>query len=120
MISRRVLLGTFGTLLLTQPAGARPRRLNESHGLLINPDASDGLNPDPFGRGAHPPRSAPLGPYGSDESWYVGTIPDHPFPIAVVDPNLIQPHWRPQTVHYTGHEPAGTIVIKPQERFLYL
>lgn len=120
MISRRILLGTFGTLLLTQPAGARPRRLNESHGPLINPDESDGLNPDPFGHGAHPPQPAPLGPDGSDESWYVGTIPDHPFPIGVVDPNLIQPHWRPQTVEYTGHEPAGTIVIRPRERFLYL
>ncbi len=120
MISRRNLLVTLGSLLLTHPSNARPRRLHEGEALPFGSDQGDSLNPDPFGRGAHPPQSAPLGPYGSDESWYVGTIPDDPFPIAVVDPNLIQPQWRPQTVHYTGHEPAGTIVIKPRERFLYL
>jgi lipoprotein-anchoring transpeptidase ErfK/SrfK len=91
-----------------------------SEGLPLGLDEGNGLNPDPFGHGTFRSQPAPSGPYGSDEGWYAGTIPDDPFPIPVVAPELIQPHWRLQTVHYTGHEPAGTIVIKPRERFLYL
>jgi lipoprotein-anchoring transpeptidase ErfK/SrfK len=120
MMSRRVLLGTLGALLLTRQAMARPRRPQESEGLPLGFDEADSLNPDPFGHGAARLQSDPYGPYGSDESWYVGSIPDDPFSIPVVDPGLIEAHWRPQTVPYAGPESAGIIVIKPQERFLYL
>jgi hypothetical protein len=95
MISRSALLGTIGTLLLTRHAAARSRRLQESDWLLFSLDEANGLNPDPFGRGAYRPQPAPPGPFGFVESWYVGEIPDQPFPIPVIDSRFIEPHWRP-------------------------
>jgi len=89
-------------------------------GLPLGLDEPDSLNPDPFGHGAVRLQPDPYGPYGSVESWYVGNIPDDPFSIPVVNPGLLEAHWRPQMVPYAGSESAGIIVIKPQERLLYL
>lgn len=120
MIPRRVLLGALGSLLLVHPAAARARRSERGEGLPFGLDEGYDPNSDLFDFGQEGGRSSPYGPYGSDESWYVGTIPDQPFPIPVVDPGLIHPRWRPHTVTYAGSEPAGTIIVRPQERFLYL
>jgi lipoprotein-anchoring transpeptidase ErfK/SrfK len=60
------------------------------------------------------------GAQGAYDDWYIDAIPDRPFPIPVVDPQRVEPRWRPQTVSYPAPERPGTIVVKPGERFLYL
>lgn len=41
------------------------------------------------------------------------------FPIEPVDPSIIAPRNRPQIVAFEGSEPFGSLVIDPDERFLY-
>jgi len=41
------------------------------------------------------------------------------FPIERIDESAIEPRNRPQIVEFEGGEPPGSIVIDPQERFLY-
>jgi lipoprotein-anchoring transpeptidase ErfK/SrfK len=102
MLSRRALLG-LGAVLLASPISARPRRRYEY-------EDDEWLYDDP----AQTPGT------GFYDDWYIGEIPDRPFPVPVVDPARIDPRWRQQTVSYTGPERPGTIVINPRERFLYL
>jgi hypothetical protein len=102
MLSRRALLG-LGAVLLTSPINARPRRRYEY-------EDDEWLYDDP----AQTPGT------GFYDDWYIGEIPDRPFPVPVVDPARIDPRWRQQTVSYAGPERPGTIVINPRERFLYL
>jgi lipoprotein-anchoring transpeptidase ErfK/SrfK len=53
-------------------------------------------------------------------SWYVGTKPDHPFPIPLVDRRYLPMEYLPHTVIYEGGERPGTVVVDIDERFLYL
>ena len=59
-------------------------------------------------------------PSGDDASWYVGTKPDHPFPIPLVDRRYLPVEYLPQTVRYESGARPGTIVVDIDERFLYL
>ena len=47
-------------------------------------------------------------------------VEDEPFPIPAPDLTKIDPRYYRQEVAYAGHEPAGTIVVDTQQRFLYL
>lgn len=50
-----------------------------------------------------------------------GPMPEEKFPIPAVDLNKVSDdRFLRQVVPYTGPEPAGTIVVDPAERFLYL
>jgi lipoprotein-anchoring transpeptidase ErfK/SrfK len=42
------------------------------------------------------------------------------FPITPVNPSTIPARFRRQTVSYDGLEPAGTIIVDPSQRFLFL
>jgi lipoprotein-anchoring transpeptidase ErfK/SrfK len=53
-------------------------------------------------------------------AWYVGSIPDDPHEIPIVDPNRIKPEHVRQVVDYAGPERPGTIVVDIDEKFLYL
>jgi lipoprotein-anchoring transpeptidase ErfK/SrfK len=67
--------------------------------------------------------AAPALPAGVQDdyaAWYVGSIPDQPHNIPVVDKNRIKPEYRRQTVQYTGPEAPGTIVVDIDQRVLYL
>jgi len=55
----------------------------------------------------------------SKAQWVVGTIPDTPYDIALMDMNLVPPQFRRQMVAYDGPEPPGTLVVDPAQRFLY-
>ena len=57
---------------------------------------------------------------GGYASWYTGTMPDHPFPIPLVDRRYLPAEYLPQTVSYQGGERPGTIIVDIDERFLYL
>jgi lipoprotein-anchoring transpeptidase ErfK/SrfK len=57
---------------------------------------------------------------GLYDDWYIGDVPNRPFPPPIVDPGRVDPRWRPQVVSYPGPERSGTIVIRPRELFLYL
>src|SRR5215210_4719003 len=101
MLSRRSLLG-IGAVLVSSSPEARARRRLEY-------DDDEWL----FGK---PPDQSQLGSSGFYDDWYIGSIPDRPFPVPVVDPRRVDPKWRPQVVAHTGAERPGTILIRPQER----
>jgi lipoprotein-anchoring transpeptidase ErfK/SrfK len=105
MLSRRSLLG-IGAVLFSSSPEARARRRLEY-------DEDEWL----FG---NPPDQSQFGSSGFYDDWYIGSIPDRPFPIPVVDPRRVDPKWRPQIVAHNGAERPGTILIRPQERLLYL
>ena len=47
-------------------------------------------------------------------------LDDEPFPVPAVDIDGIDPRYLRQPVAYTGPERPGTIVINPNQKFLYL
>ncbi len=57
-------------------------------------------------------------PPGKD--WVIGTIPDTPYDIGLINMNLVPPQFQRQVVAYAGPEPAGTLVVDAANRFLYL
>jgi lipoprotein-anchoring transpeptidase ErfK/SrfK len=61
-----------------------------------------------------------FGPGYELSGWYIGRMPDEPFPIPLVDQSRLDPKFRRQTVAYTGGERPGTIVADIDQRFLYL
>jgi len=67
-------------------------------------------------------KQAETAPVADDEyaGWYVGTMPDKPFDVPLVDKNRIPEQWRRQRVAYTGTEAPGTVVVDIDKRFLYL
>ncbi len=52
--------------------------------------------------------------------WYIGTKPDEPHDIPLVDRTKMRPELDRQTVSYDGPERPGTIVVDIDRRFLYL
>jgi len=55
-----------------------------------------------------------------DAAWYIGTKPDKPFDIPLVDRSRMDPKYARQTVNYNGPERPGSIVVDIDERLLYL
>ncbi len=55
-----------------------------------------------------------------DAAWYIGTMPDQPYDVPLVDRSRMDAKYRPQTVAYTGLEKPGTVVVDIDERMLYL
>ncbi|MGO4523725.1 L,D-transpeptidase [Microvirga sp. 2MCAF35] len=55
-----------------------------------------------------------------DSAWYIGTMPDKPHDIPLVDRRLMDAKYARQTVEYKGPEKAGSIVVDIDERMLYL
>jgi lipoprotein-anchoring transpeptidase ErfK/SrfK len=49
-----------------------------------------------------------------------GELPNERFPIAGIDPGLVDPQLLRQEVAYDSYETPGTIVVDPGARFLYL
>jgi lipoprotein-anchoring transpeptidase ErfK/SrfK len=47
-------------------------------------------------------------------------VPGEPFPVPAVDLTQIDPRYFRQEVAYPGNQPAGTIIVDPNARFLYL
>jgi len=47
-------------------------------------------------------------------------VENEPFPVPAPDLTRIDPKYYRQEVAYAGYEPAGTIVVDTQQRFLYL
>lgn len=52
-------------------------------------------------------------------AWYVGTMPDQPYDIPLVDRSKMDPKFDRQDVAYEGKEPVGSIVVDIDRRFLY-
>ena len=52
-------------------------------------------------------------------NWVVGTIPDKPFDIDLINMELVPEQYRRQVVPFTGPEPEGSIVVDAAQRFLY-
>ena len=68
-----------------------------------------------------PPTPNPAATAEDDLSgWYVGSLPDEPHPIPLVDRSRMRPELNRQIVPYQGGERPGTIVVDIDERFLYL
>lgn len=49
-----------------------------------------------------------------------GPMPDEMFPLPAIDLKQVPPQFQRQMVAYAGPEPAGTLVVDPQNKFLYL
>ncbi len=54
------------------------------------------------------------------EEWYVGSIPDEPYDIPLVDRSKMAPELARQTVAYAGPESPGTVVVDIDGPFVYL
>ncbi|HEY8563962.1 MAG TPA: L,D-transpeptidase [Beijerinckiaceae bacterium] len=52
--------------------------------------------------------------------WYIGSMPDKPFDVPLVDRSRMKPELARQQVAYAGPERPGTIVVDIDQRFLYL
>jgi len=55
-----------------------------------------------------------------DSAWYIGTKPDKPHDIPLVDRRKMDSKYARQTVEYKGPEKPGSIVVDIDERMLYL
>lgn len=55
-----------------------------------------------------------------EAAWYIGTKPDKPYDVPLVDTGRLDPKYRRQIVSYTGPEKPGTIVVDIDERQLTL
>ena len=53
------------------------------------------------------------------KSWYIGTIPDRPFDIPLVDKSRIPKEFHRRTVAYSGREAPGTILIDKAKFHLF-
>ncbi len=58
-------------------------------------------------------------PDRTSSEWTVGTIPDTPFDIDIVNIRKIPPEFRRQDVRYDGPEAPGTLVVDAASRHLY-
>jgi lipoprotein-anchoring transpeptidase ErfK/SrfK len=66
------------------------------------------------------PPNPPGAGYDAFAGWYVGSMPDEPHNIPLVDKSRLDARFHRQTVKYTGPEPKGTVVVDVDERKLYL
>ncbi len=57
--------------------------------------------------------------WAAPAQWYIGIIPDEPFPIRVVDKFRVPGAFHRQVVPFSGPEPPGTLVVARADRFLY-
>jgi len=55
-----------------------------------------------------------------DTAWYIGSMPDKPFDVPLVDRSRMDPKYARQTVNYDGPEKPGSIVVDIDDRLLYL
>ena len=46
-----------------------------------------------------------------DQEWYIGELPDAPYPIPLVDRSKMRPELMRQTVPFVGKEVPGTIIV---------
>jgi lipoprotein-anchoring transpeptidase ErfK/SrfK len=71
--------------------------------------------------GPPPVSLAPSRP-GLDPSYYAmyGALEDEPFPVPAVNIDEIDPVYLRREVAYSGPERPGTVVVDPDQRFLYL
>ncbi len=53
------------------------------------------------------------------EDWYIGSIPDEPYDIPLVDRSKMDPALERQTVSFDGPEKPGTVVVEIDKRFVY-
>lgn len=54
-----------------------------------------------------------------DQEWYIGELPDAPYPIPLVDRSKMRPELMRQAVLFVGNEVPGTIIVDIDQRFLY-
>jgi len=55
----------------------------------------------------------------SNREWIVGTIPDTPYDIDLINMGLVPEEYHRQVVTFQGQEPAGSLVIDAAKRHLY-
>jgi len=64
-----------------------------------------------------PQAAAEADPYAG---WYIGSMPDQPHNVPLVDRSKMDAKYHRQTVAYNGPEKPGSIVVDIDERLLYL
>lgn len=69
------------------------------------------------------PQPAAVTPDGGIDPYYVsmyGPVPNEPFPVPALNIRRVDPRYFRQIVDYTGPHRPGTIVVDPNQKFLYL
>jgi lipoprotein-anchoring transpeptidase ErfK/SrfK len=61
---------------------------------------------------------SPADPPADADAWYIGTKPDEPFDIPLVDRSRIDPQFRRVTLSADENEPANTIIVDIDNRQL--
>lgn len=85
--------------------------------LLLGALLSASLSACQTAQQTSPSAHAPADEYAA---WYVGSMPDKPFDVPLVDRRRIDAKYAKQTVTYDGPEKPGSIVVDIDERMLYL
>ncbi len=62
----------------------------------------------------------PTAALDDESAWYIGTMPDKPHDVPLVDTSRLDPKYRRQEVAYVGPEAPGTIVVDIDKRQLAL
>ena len=57
---------------------------------------------------------------GADPDQLYAAVPGEPFPVPAIDLSRVRNRFLRQIVYYDSNEEAGTIIIDPGRRFLYL
>jgi lipoprotein-anchoring transpeptidase ErfK/SrfK len=101
---RRFLAGCAGLCSTASEAAAQNKFIADVERLLYNLDRQP--------------------PSAEDEQYFDPALLPPPeaevdYPIEIIDVTAIEPRNRPQEVCFDGNEPLGSIVVDPDNRFLY-
>jgi lipoprotein-anchoring transpeptidase ErfK/SrfK len=87
-------------------------------GPLVPPEPIPEKNSTSSAASVNANANAPVDDIDTSE-WYVGTMPDEPYDIPLVDRSKMDAKFERQDVVYEGKEPVGSIVVDIDRRFLY-
>jgi lipoprotein-anchoring transpeptidase ErfK/SrfK len=131
-------LGLVGPAAAQQPWPRSPLRLpsavpfddwDTGPGYDVGPPPGYEYEQDPYGEPAppsyrsrrQPPPARQPGAAASrfDPRVIYGPVPGEPFPVPALNLSVVNPAFLRSVVAYPGREPAGTIIVDPQSRYLY-
>ncbi len=121
-LTRRHFLAAAGSALAAPAAFAQPMPVEQAP-LLPPAPLGEPRNIEPPFQRQRPdePRQGP--PRQADqidpEEWFTEAVPDGPHRIRKVNLELLDPEFRRQLVPYRTSEQPGTLVVDPQNHFLY-
>ena len=119
-MTRRRFLAAAGSALaapaaFAQPMPIEPLRPPAPLGEPRNIEPPFPRQPDPRQPAAQPRQAEEV----SREDWFTDAVQDGPHQLRKVNLELLDPEFRRQLVPYRTSEQPGTLVVDPQNHFLY-